>query len=287
MPSLLRSAIAIAALVGPALANPPTEGQVQDHCRKVLAYLDAWRAHGNPLGDVILVLGARTQEAARFHSPSVSPAEDARWIFLSVEPHAPSEEAHIQLDFNNLDHLGILANTLAGRMDAVILDRSTVKFTRWTTGHYLYIKKLMSPRGTLYLPLESWGGFAFGCDPIKGQTKEDFTPASGDPGPDAARFAAIIQRAMDRVESNESKAGSLTPWLPGMLQVPMNWVTLDKQTQANAISAWKTTYLVPNLQTRLLTQARFGSVARVRFTPRFLREDKDSADGIEYLACKP
>jgi len=276
-----------AALIAAPAWAMPTDEEVWTQCLAARAAVDAWRANPDHHGKVQLVLGARTQEAARFLKASHPPAFAPKWIFVSIEAHDPSPEPHVRLDFNQPTHLAYLANALAGQVDALLFDHSVVKFTQWTSVHYIFIKKLMSPQGTFFLPLEGWSGLAFGVDPGGPHDPLDFHRPTGDLTYDSRQFGRVLHVAMLRADAKRSQGATLQPWLPGMLHVPMNWVTLDAQTQAGALEFWKTTYLVPDLETSLKTRAGFRTVARVRFTPTFLKGNPECAAGVDYLACKP
>jgi len=284
---ILKATLLGGLLVATSAAATPTDAQVWAQCMEARAALDAWRANPDHRGKVQLVLGARTQEAARFLKASHPPAFAPKWIFVSIEAHDPSAESHVQLDFNRPIHLGYLSSALAGQVDGLLFDHSVVKFTEWTSVHYVFIKKLMSPQGTFFLPLESWGSLAFGVDPGNSNEPLDFHRPTGDRTYDSRQFGRILHLAMLKADARRSEGGSLQPWMPGMLHVPMNWLTLDAQTRAGAVEFWKTTYLVPELETNLKTRAGFRTVTRVKFTPTFLKGNPECAGGVDYLACKP
>jgi len=283
---ILKGVLVAGALVAPAAGATPTDAQVWAQCMEARASLEAWRANPDHRGKVQLVLGARTQEAARFQKASHPPAFAPKWIFVSIEAHDPSSEPHVQLDFNQPRHLGFLASALAGRVDAVLFDHSVVKFTEWTTIHFVFINKLMSGPGTFFLPLESWGALAFGIDPGNPNEPLNFQRPTGDRDHDARQFGRTIHLAMLKADAKRSEDGTLQPWLPGMLHVPMNWLTLDDATRAGALEFWKMTYLVPELEAGLKARAGFRTVVRVRFTPTFLKDNPECAGGVDYLACK-
>jgi len=233
-----------------------------------------------------LVLGATAQEAGRFPAEQHEGRDLVRWIFLSAAPHEPSAALHVQCDFNDAHQLFLLSAVLRGRLSAIIPDWSVMKFTRWNAAHLGSLKAMLKPGGTLFLPVETWGGnVQLGLSRDGTTDPDDFAPVTGDPAELAGRFATLIQRAMSydaRVQNFRAPAPQL---FPGMLLVPRSWVRLDAATQAEVLAAWKTSYHVPAMERTLRETGKFGTVTRVRFTPSFL---KDRADGEgDYLACKP
>ncbi|BDU74868.1 hypothetical protein [Mesoterricola silvestris] len=287
MVSFLKSAMVGCILVPTPAPASPTDEQVRQQCLEARAALDAWKAHPAPRGKVMLVLGARTQEAGRFRDPSLEAAVAPLWVFASLDAHAPSPEPHVQLDFNRAMHLHHLAAAFAGQIDGILFDHSVVKFTEWTGIHYQMLKRLLAPRGTLFLPIESWGGLSFGVNPGHLHDPLDQDRPTGDRDFDARRFGRILHLAMIRSERIRSVAGHPLTWLPGMLQVPMNWLSLPPELRAGALAFWKDTYLVPELRKNLGNRTGFRTIARVRFTPAFLKAHPSCAGGVEYLACKP
>lgn len=284
---LLIPAVLMTAL--PAKADPAFE-RFQAQVKAVRSAVDPWRANPENARRVYLVFGARTQEAERFEKNLLPGEPPRKVIYIDAGEHTPSPAPHIQMDFNNPDLMFSLSRVLAGRISFVGFDHSVVKFTRWNVGHLSCIRRLLEPMGTFYLPVETWGGLAFGMDPGHPPTLADGTAPTGNLAEDSRIFGELIRGAMWNVQRSlelKRKPGEPNvPALPVMLQVPLAWSRLDEVTRLGAIKHWKTASHIPKLQ-ELARQAGFSSATPVKFIPFYLRDTKERADGIEYLACKP
>lgn len=272
-----------------AKADPAIE-RFQAQAKAARSAVDQWRVNPDHARRVYLVFGARTQEAGRFEKNLLPGEPPRKMIYVDAGEHAPSPEPHIQMDFNNPDLMFSLSRVLAGRVSFVGFDHSVVKFTRWNAGHLSCVRRLLEPMGTFYLPVETWGGLAFGMEPGRPPTLADYTAPTGNLAEDSRIFGELIRGAMwnaQRTLELKRKPGEPNvPALPGMLQVPLAWSRLDEVTRRGAIKHWKTTSHIPKLQ-ELARQAGFSSATLVKFIPFYLKENKECVDGIEYLACKP
>lgn len=62
----------------------------------------------------------------------------------------------LQLDFNNLEHLGLLAETFPSHFDCIFFDSGVESYVKeWTEAHLFYIQALLTPEGRFYLPLSA------------------------------------------------------------------------------------------------------------------------------------
>lgn len=239
-------------------------------CQKALESVDAWRAVPGHVGPVVLALGARTQEKDRFHLNPHPGNAATKWIYLDLNEHEPSPETHIQSDFNHPAQMAYLANRLAGKVDAILFDHSVIKFNRWTKKHLACMRRMLSPRGTFFLPLVTWGSLNALADPDaagSGQSKADYTSA----------LPGIIDRKMAQWAPEP---------LPPTLLVPERFFTLDKDAQMEVQRRWMMLFHLKRLE-KTCREAGFGKVEYVRFTPLFLQSSPEFSDGIEHLACKP
>lgn len=130
-------------LLAPLGAQP-----LEEQCLSVGEAITAWRAEKKP-GSVKLVLGARShQDRDRIQASS----RFGLWIYADFREHQDRSVPHLQLDFNDPDHLEVVSTILEGQVDIIQFDRATAKFLDWDVRHLKAIRNLLSPRGTFFLP---------------------------------------------------------------------------------------------------------------------------------------
>lgn len=283
-PAPIRFTAGIACLLaagGAPLAGIPPQ-QVRDQCADLHRRLAGEPEEPGQRRDLILILGATAQEAARF------PGDPVRCIFVSREADAEPAPYQVLLDFNNLFDLATLQFALRGRLDAIIPDRSVMKFTEWGAPHLKHFKAMLRPTGTLFIPVRTWESLQFGLDLGGAPDARDFPRLTGDPERDAETLADLLQVGWANLRALEERRSRFPPLFPTTLVVPKGWAAPDGQaTRARALDLWMRTRLVPELRTRILKEAGFSSVTLVHFTPTFLQVPGTGSGGEAYLALKP
>jgi hypothetical protein len=263
----------------PLAAQDLTQQMVVEQCailKKQVSELPP-ASEGGP--NLILILGATSQEASRFH------AENARYIFVSREPHTDPLPWHVRMDFNDLVQLYTLHAAVQGRVDAILPDRSVMKFTEWGVPHLKHLKAMLSPTGTLFIPVVTWGGYFLGLNPGGPVDPREITPPSGSREADVALLVELIQEGQAKAQARSKER--FPPVFPPGLLVPMNWNQFDEATRAEALERWQATIHVPALQKQLIESVKFSSVTLVHFLPNFLKVPGAPDVKAYYLALKP
>jgi hypothetical protein len=157
-----------------------------------------------PDEDINLVLGAPASEWERFG--------EGRWIFLhhKQQPHQPAPG--LCGDFNNLEHLTLVAEALAGQVDHIYFDHQAMKDLSWNNAHLGRIRSMLVPdSGVFHFPLDQCGTGS----PVRHSYQPDGEPTA------------------EGILASSSVAGA-----PGQLPVdvllPYNFAKFDKAMQMQA-----------------------------------------------------
>jgi hypothetical protein len=101
-------------------------------------------------GAINLVLGAPASEWERF--------APGRWIFLHHRQQPHQVYPGLCGDLNNLDHLTLVAEALAGQVDHVYFDHQAMKDLHWKAAHLRQIRTMLVPdTGVFHFPLGQCG----------------------------------------------------------------------------------------------------------------------------------
>ncbi len=77
-------------------------------------------------------------------------------VFVDVTPHSGQLKGqHLTANFNNLDDLNQLANSLPHTFTHIKCDSSVFKFTEWTTDHLTQFSSLLKNEGTFTFPYDN------------------------------------------------------------------------------------------------------------------------------------
>jgi hypothetical protein len=275
--------ITLASVLAPPAMAEVTQEQVQAQCLAVGTAVDAFLVNPTNQLKVSLILGAMTQESPRFLSAHEgSGASPMKYIYLDVRSHQPSDELHVQADFNNLEHLRALSAALAGKVNIILFDHSVYKFAFLHQSHLLLFKAMLRPGGTFFMPLEPFlpvtdkGTYLNAGDTVTGEAEKDIP-----------YFVGLCSQFMEKQE----KVGALTtvedPPAPNTVTLPLGLV-LYRNLLFKVAKRVTETWFMTRMQSFLIEKGGFSSVNPVHFQPLIQKVNPHYPGGdTTYLACKP
>jgi hypothetical protein len=208
-----------------------------------------------PKEPIHLVLGAPATEWERFGP--------GRYIFLhsKQKPYQPCPG--LCGDFNNLEHLALVADTLAGQVDHIYFDHQAMKSLSWNAVHLGRIRSMLVPdTGVFHFPLNQCG--------IGQPVRHPYQP-EGRPTPAGIAASSTLAGPKDG--------------LPVDFLLPRNFATFDKALQMQAAHLCQEKLLHPAIYDRL--GRAFDLVVPEEDLPRFLRLFPGRpAVKEEFLACR-
>lgn len=202
-----------------------------------------------------LVLGAPATEWERF--------APGRWIFLhhQQQPHQPYPG--LCADFNNLEHLGMVAEALTGEVDHIYFDHDAMKSLVWNTRHLGQVRSMLVPgTGTFHFALDQCGSGL----PVRQSYQPETRPTP----------AGILA---------SSSLAAPEDGLPIDFLLPHNFPEFGKAMRLQAIELCRENLLHPAIYDTL--GRSFDQVVPERNVPEFLRRHPKRPNVQEdYLACR-
>jgi hypothetical protein len=209
----------------------------------------------NPKEPIHLMLGAPATEWERF--------APGHWIFLNArqQPHQPYPG--LCGDYNNLEHLTLVAGALAGQVDHIYFDHQAMQSLAWNADHLERIRFMLLPdSGVFHFPLDQCG---------LGQPVRHAYQPDSEPTPEG-------------IVASSSVAGP-KGGLPVDFLLPFNIAKFDKALQMQAVHQCQEKLLHPAIYDML--GRTFDQVVPEEDLPKFLRLFPGRPAVQEsYLACR-